>query len=209
MFFATKDKWYSIVTTSPDTDVGYRRLDSFFKSVGILMSNQLWEMFESSLSNLEQYFKQFASCDSEISLFTVRLTITGSQIRFEPPLGDLEAVVISIVEEMVSSVKEVPRIECKLFSSLKNEALYLTSMKFDDDRISEGRYLRSVITKNTVAPQKHLMSYDKYKALLSHKAEKRIDEFLREKHELEEYEAVFLNFIVGNSKTFKTCFGNK
>lgn len=58
----------------------------------------------------------------------------------------------------------------------------------DDDRISDGRLYRRIISKNTVNAQKHLMSYEKYKGLLNHKSEKKIDDFLRERHELEEYE---------------------
>jgi dynein heavy chain len=192
MFFNTKEQWYGIVTSSPDVDTGYRRLDSFFKSVCALMSNQLWTMVDSSLTSLEEYFSQFAGCASEVSVFSVKLVIAGPQIRFDPPLGDLESVIQSILQELVGAIREFPRVETKLFTSLKSEALYLPSMKISDDRIDDGRYIRSIVTKNTMAPQKYLMTYDKYKNLLTHKAEKRIEDFLREKHELEDYEIVCL-----------------
>ncbi|KAJ3222668.1 Dynein heavy chain 3, axonemal [Clydaea vesicula] len=188
MFFETKEQWYQIVTNSPDPDKGYNRLDSFFKAVSILMSNQLWEMVDNSLSKFEKYFSQFSKIDSDISLFLVKLTINGAQIRFDPPLSDLETVIVSVLEEVINSIKEIPRVETKLFTSLKNEALFLNSMKLDDDRVSEGRFIRTIVTRNTVSPQKHLMSYDKYKNLLTHKAEKRIEDFLREKHDLDDYE---------------------
>ncbi|KAJ3194173.1 Dynein heavy chain 3, axonemal [Irineochytrium annulatum] len=188
MFFSSKDQWYSIATSCSDPDLGFRRLDAFFKSVSALMSNQLWSLIQASLDDFENFFAQFAAASSDTSLFVVRLTIAGAQIRFDPPLAELEAVIVSVLEEMVSSVHEIPRVETKLFTSLSNEALYLSSMTTDDDRIADGRLFRSIVSKNTVAPQKHLMSYDKYKSLLTHKAEKRIDEFLREKHDLDDYE---------------------
>lgn len=149
-------------------------------------------MVDSSLTSLEEYFSQFAGCASEVSVFSVKLVIAGPQIRFDPPLGDLESVIQSILQELVGAIREFPRVETKLFTSLKSEALYLPSMKISDDRIDDGRYIRSIVTKNTMAPQKYLMTYDKYKNLLTHKAEKRIEDFLREKHELEDYEIVCL-----------------
>jgi dynein heavy chain len=156
------------------------------------MSNQLWDLVEASLTDFEKFFSEFSSATSETSLFTVKLVISGAQIRFDPPLADLEAIIVSVLEEIVNAAHEIPRIETKLFTSLANEQLSLSAMTIDDDRISDGRYVRSIVTKNTVAPQKHLMSYDKYKALLTHKAEKKIEDFLREKHDLDDYEAVNL-----------------
>ncbi|TPX59932.1 hypothetical protein PhCBS80983_g02164 [Powellomyces hirtus] len=187
-FFNTKDQWYSIATGCTDPDVGFRRLDAFFKSVCALMSNQLWQMMFASLDEFESFFTKFATASSETSLFNVRLVISGAQIRFDPPLLELETLTVSILEEMVQAVRDIPRVETKLFTSLSGEQLFLPSMTMDDDRIGEGRYVRSIVAKNTVAPQKHLMSYDKYKALLTTKAEKRIEDFLREKHDLDDYE---------------------
>ncbi|KAJ1540223.1 Dynein heavy chain 3, axonemal, partial [Nowakowskiella sp. JEL0078] len=189
MFFTTKEQWYNVIAGSClDPDLGYIKLDSFFKSVSAIMSNQLWSLVVHSLEDFENFFSKFANFNSDISVFTVRLTISGAQVKFDPPLADLESMIISILEEMVSAVHEIPRIETKLFTSLQGEPLFLSAMNVDDDRIAEGRNVRSIVSKNTFAPQKHLQSYDKYKAVLTHKAEKRIDEFLRERHELEDYE---------------------
>ncbi|KAJ3206419.1 Dynein heavy chain 7, axonemal [Entophlyctis luteolus] len=189
MFFNSKDTWYSIATKTDDPDEGFRRLDYFFKSVSTLMSNQLWSYVETSLSELEAFFSKFAAANSDVSLFTVRLVTAGQQIRFDPPLADLESVILTVLEDMVTATHEIPRIETKLFASLANETLILSSMSVEDDRVADGRFFRAIITRNTLAPQKHLMSYDKYKHLLTHKAEKKIDEFLREKHDLDDYEA--------------------
>ncbi|KAJ3373477.1 Dynein heavy chain 3, axonemal [Kappamyces sp. JEL0680] len=189
MFLATKDSWYSIVAKSGDVDVGFQRLDSFFKSVTTLLSNQLWAMVEASLNDFEAFFQQFALANSDVSVFQVKLTISGSQIRFEPQLNDLEAAVVSVLQEIVNSVRDIPRIETKLFTSLAQEQLYLPAITMDDQKIAEGRNYKRTVSKNTVGPQKQLMSYEKYKSLLNHKAEKRIEDFLREKHDLEDYEA--------------------
>jgi dynein heavy chain len=160
----------------------------FFKSVTTLLSNQLWELVDASLQDFEQFFAKFDNSKSEISLFSVKLFVSGSQIRFEPQLADLETAVVSIIGDIVSVVREIPRVETKLFTSLASEPLYLPAITMDDARIADGKFYRKIVTKNTVQPQKHLLSYEKYRALLNHKAEKRIDDFLREKHDLDEYE---------------------
>ena len=53
-----------------------------------------------------------------------------------------------------------------------------------------GKFLRKIVAKNTVFPQKHLMSYDKYKPLITHRADKKIDDFLKNKHSLDDFEIV-------------------
>jgi dynein heavy chain len=123
-----------------------------------------------------------------MALFDIKILVSGAQIRFEPQLADLENAVVAIITEIVSVVREIPRIETKLFTSLANEPLYLPSITMDDDRIADAKFYKKIISKNTVKPQKHLLSYEKFRSLLNHKAEKRIEDFLREKHDLDEYE---------------------
>ncbi|KAH6601980.1 hypothetical protein BASA61_001578 [Batrachochytrium salamandrivorans] len=188
MFLQTKESWYSIATECSDSDIGFRRLDSFFKSVTVILSNQIWALVKTSLSDLETFFKQFHHATSDISLFIVHLSISAAQIRLDPPMADLESVVVSVLNDIVAAVREIPRIETKLFTSLSGEHVYLPTITIDNDQISNDRGFRQIISENTIAPQKHLMTYDKYKALLNHKAEKRIEDFLREKHDLEDYE---------------------
>ena len=190
MFFNSKDTWYSIVNSYSDPDVGYRHLDTFFKSVTALMSNQLWSLVDKSIADLETYFSQFSLANSEISVFSISLLAAAAQIRFNPPLSDLDNVIMNILEEIVNAVKEIPRVEMKLFTSLKGEPLYLPSISLQDSRINDGKYFKRIIARNTIGPQRHIATYEKFKPLLTLKAEKRVDDFLRDKHELDEYEAV-------------------
>jgi dynein heavy chain len=199
LFLSQKDKWYSIATDSPDQDLGFTKLDNFFKSVTALMSNQLWSIVLKCLDELNSFFKQYENCNSQTPIFLLSLNASGSQIRFEPPLMDLEELVLSLLQQMVQIVSEIPRIETKIFASLAHERLFIPCITLDDDRIDGARFYRRIISKNSVNPQKHLLSYDKHKVLLNHKAEKKIEDFLREKHELEDYEEVYYDHI-GNSK---------
>jgi dynein heavy chain len=162
------------------------------------MSNQVWSLVSKSLNELESFFDQFAEGASDVSLFIVALNISGAQIRFNPPLSDIDSLIMNVLEEIVAAVKDIPRIETKLFTSLQGETLTLPSISIQDDRINEGKFFRKVVAKNTIGPQKHILNYDKFKLLMTHKAEKRIDDFLREKHDLDEYEAVRQNDVLLN-----------
>ncbi|ORZ39485.1 dynein heavy chain and region D6 of dynein motor-domain-containing protein [Catenaria anguillulae PL171] len=200
MFIETKEVWYSIATKAADQDLGFRRLDAFFKSVAIVMANQLWVLTEQSLSVLENFFRKFQESTTApstaaatfqpepVSFFSVSLKLQGGQIRFDPPLNEIEASLLRVLEDMVATVREVPRIETKLFTSLANEPLFLFSMALTDSRIGEGKLMRSIIQRNCVAPQRHLLTFEKYKPLLTQKAEKKIDDFLREKTDLDDFE---------------------
>ncbi len=200
MFFNSKDQWYCIVNSYQDPDIGYRHLDSFFKSVTALMTNQLWSLVDKSITDLETYFGQFSAADSELSIFSISLIASGNQIRFNPPLSDLDNVIMNILEEIVNAVKEIPRVEMKLFTSIQSEQLFLPSISIQDSRIGDGKFFKRIIARNTIAPQRHIGTYEKFKALLNMKAEKRVDDFLREKHELDEYETVKLHYLLNCRK---------
>ncbi|KAJ1517722.1 Dynein heavy chain 7, axonemal [Coelomomyces lativittatus] len=205
MFLATKEQWYTIASNCEDTDVGFARLDHFFKAVTILMSNQLWYWTETSLENLEHFFYRFEVI-SEIktattstfsssplgsncfSFFSIALKLHNGMARFEPSLPEIETTLMYVLEDMVAAVHGIPRIETKLFTTLSNEPLYLYSMGLNDSRIGEGKLMRSIIQKNFTAPQKYLSTFEKYRPLLTQKAEKKIDDFLRERSDLDEYE---------------------
>jgi len=161
------------------------------------MGNQLWQLAEASITEYENFFSQFESAQSVTSLFSIKLSIVDTQIRFDPPFPEVESTIINILEEIVKTVRGIPRIERKLFTSLSNLPLNLFSITMNDDRINGGKYLRKVVAKNTVFPQKHLMSYDKYKPLITQRADKKIDDFLKNKHSLDNFETVllFIHFI--------------
>jgi dynein heavy chain len=191
MFFETKHDWYSMTQDNADPEAGYLRLDSFFKSVATLMSNQLWSIARTSIKSFEGFFRQFSNADSAKTVFNIHLVVQNGHIRFSPSLQDIEKVMVDIYEMIVSALREVPKVETKLFSSLSSKKLFISSMSIEDAGAQDGNVVRSILTKNMHALQKHVLSYEKYKPLLNHKAEKRIEEFLHEKHDLDDFEGVW------------------
>ena len=180
------------------------------------MSTQIWAMVVASIKELEEYFGRYRPIMDEEGMqspFHVKLIVTGTQVRFEPGFADLETAIIAIFEDLLQAAREIPRVETRLFTSLAEEKAYLSAMPSDDKRVADARKLvRAIIARNTVGLQKHLMSYERYKYLLTPKSEKRVAEFLRGDHTLDEYEVVctplwsfFSSLLAGNQEAQENC----
>ena len=52
--------------------------------------------------------------------FVLRLTLVGSEIRYEPDFSEFEAVFLDVHDLIVKSVGIVPRVETKLYSDWVN-----------------------------------------------------------------------------------------
>ncbi|KAJ3342024.1 Dynein heavy chain 7, axonemal [Gonapodya sp. JEL0774] len=117
-------------------------------------------------------------------LFKLRLTVSGGQIKFHPALPDLESLPGAILSDLASFTASLPRVESRLFASLANVAS--TSVMFavpaGDARLARAeKILRIVVVENLKGPQRWVAGYDRWKGmLLTHRAEKRVEEFLRE-----------------------------
>lgn len=195
LFFENKEDWYSMVENptshgSSDLDVGYARLDNFFKSVAALMSNQIWTFVRASLDDFVNFFVQFRTTSNDLSLFSLTLKVQNPQIKFDPSFADIDHVLLSLLKEITETVSQLPRIETKLFSSLAKEELYLPAVNAEDLISLNGSILKNIVSRNAIPPQKHIQIYDKFKGLLTQKTDKYVDDFLRETHQLPEFELV-------------------
>ncbi|KXS11241.1 hypothetical protein M427DRAFT_505508 [Gonapodya prolifera JEL478] len=125
-----------------------------------------------------------ASTHSYPPLFKLRLTVSGGQIKFHPPLADLEALPGQLLSDLALFTASVPRVETKLFASLaeSGDPPILFAVAAGDARMAKAeKVLRHVVAENLRKPQRWVGGYDKWKGmLLTHRAEKRVEEFLRE-----------------------------
>ena len=193
VFFDDKPIWYSISTSGAkgNKEEGYQRLDNFFKSVASLMSNQLWSILRASLDDFENFFMQFKNASSEIALFQVSLTLSNNAIRFEPSFSDVEMALNALLKEITAAVSQIPRIESKLFTSFAKEPMYLPAFSAADIIQVKDKMIRSILSRNAVSPQKHVMVYDKFKGVWTQRMERHIEDFVKDKqHELHTYEEV-------------------
>eukprot|EP01135_Chromosphaera_perkinsii_P007265 Nk52_evm73s745 gene=Nk52_evmTU73s745 len=201
IFHASKSQWYPLVQKGTDDTDGYELLDHFFKAVETLMSNQLRHCIFESMVDLLEFFKYYQAGNSfdknplehpfasKTPAFTVSVVVDESnRIQFEPSFSELENCIMGLFDEIILSGKDMPRIETQLFMSLAESNLVLNSVGLEESEIKDIRKeIKIILSKNTLGPQIYLTSYDPYKYLLSLKAQKRAEEFVKANNSLDQF----------------------
>lgn len=195
LLLANKDAWYVIASSHDNPELGFQKLDCFFKSLSSFFVNQLWIILKASLDDFMNFFGQFKQATSPLSLFHLDLQINGNQVRFSPAEQDFDSVICSCLDEMVSCIQELPRIETKLFTSLAQERLVMPMLYVDEEMARQKKTFRSILKKNLVNPQKQLHLYEKFRNLYSKKTDRRIGDFILANNELTLVEAVRGSFL--------------
>ena len=87
------------------------------------------------------------------------------------------------------------KVECELFQDMRGQRLLLRSVKLEEPLVTDFMDKAMEIFKaNTLGPQKYLNVYKKYADLLNNKAEQDVANFLKERHSLQGFKAVCINF---------------
>jgi len=83
----------------------------------------------------------------------------NNSTKFVPNFDQVYETLCDVVETMVSSVQEIPRVEYQLFQEVDDiEIKHLTSIELDDDRVKEKILevtrdrLRTVVQSNSHGP---------------------------------------------------------
>ena len=148
----------------------------------------------------------------------MRLILSDTEIKYEPSFHDFEVSMLNMIDIIIKSCANIPRVETRLYSdsaiqvtlfktlaSVKFKTLiYLTikqqpGLKKDASgglipvilsNIVEAHKKRvaDVINAESSGPINHSKSFDKYTSLITKKAEDEIDSFLKEDHSFNEYE---------------------
>ncbi|XP_028284148.1 dynein heavy chain 3, axonemal [Parambassis ranga] len=166
----------------------------FFNCVAALMSLQLRSLVIESLQDLLQFFmiheegNDFGEEFDELKylqsqVLLVKLQVDEPHIDFIPSFQKCWEVIHRAFMEIIKSAEKLPRVECILFSDIKN--LYLRHVRPDESVVTYITDIaKDVFNKNTVGPEKYLNGYQKYSNLLDSTAKQDISAFLNEKHSL-------------------------
>lgn len=167
-------------------------MDDFFNCVCCLMTNHLWKMTENTLNTLKTFFVEFDQAKSWKSVFKINFDVSNNRVRFTPSATEIENDILGVVEDLIQSIQNIPRIETKLFTSLNDNSMSLIVMSIETAHQSHGQYIRNVLLQNLVGAHKHAISFENFKIFLSPTYEKKISDFLDSDHLLAEYDEEIL-----------------
>ncbi|XP_043569115.1 dynein axonemal heavy chain 3-like [Chiloscyllium plagiosum] len=181
------------------------KMDHFFGSVATLTSNLLRSIVEGSLQELVQIFEVYQQGNSyegdyptdslglpvkphPIIIF-VKPQLEGSQVIFTPTVDDVIEGLNRIVDLLVTSVQQIPRIEHQLFQAVANlEIKYISSVRNEEEMVLSAKAtLQTVVTNNSHGPLRYCSIYEPYKCLLSLETENKIEATIKKEFNLRIY----------------------
>ncbi|XP_019624138.1 PREDICTED: dynein heavy chain 12, axonemal-like isoform X1 [Branchiostoma belcheri] len=183
--------WYPKVVgiyANDDILAGIRadRQDSFFNCVTTLLSNQIRNLLERTVSAWVELFEP--ENKMKLPIFKVELTFDDdiNKMEFYPAYQDLEDTVVFVMEQICRSLQSVSTVQSWLAggSTTVNVEAHVA------DHIIKWATakLREACKQNFEGAELHLQEYiEKYDYLVNGEAEEQIKKFLEEEHTFVEY----------------------
>jgi dynein heavy chain len=179
-------------------------VESFFNTVASRMAAHLRQLVNSSLEDFAQFFEEYSDGNdfkskspeteyhvmdfSRKPVFIQRLYADGPKIAFDPTNQDIRSMLQRCIKHIVNGAAHIPRIESHLFDS--KTKLLVRHVRIDEEIVENTtQRVLYVLTKNLPGPQLYLHEYDQYQNLLNNKSEVETNDFLRQSHGLDEFEA--------------------
>jgi dynein heavy chain len=174
------------------------RMENFFKTVELIMSDQLRHIVQNSLADFLDLYNPLLmpirAQESKYLSFTVKLVLNEQAMEFEPPLADLKSTIESILDSLLVAADRVPKIETQLFTNGQNitggnRALLLNAKaEYCIDVLFEATFPKLVLSAREKLrenlqlllekPKEYLSSFEKIKSLIDKSAYAEVDEFL-------------------------------
>ncbi|XP_047106954.1 dynein axonemal heavy chain 3 [Schistocerca piceifrons] len=186
-----RDSWRQLVPEHAGESL--QLVQKFFNSISSLMSKQLHELVMRSLNHILELIMQFEAGNNyvedyqddyfwKIPLITVEVepVLGSSELRFSPTLQDLRSLIHRIFSKVIAVNSHIPRLETVVFREMRNEETYLKPVYEEEDRVQQilSKALSS-FDKNSVGPQKYLVTYDPYMHLLNGEASEELADFFK------------------------------
>lgn len=105
----------------------------------------------------------------------------GSELLFQPPFSELDAIVRRLIITIVESGQKLPRVEHVLFPDLEGYELFIPHMELDEAEVNVARkQALSLLRANVARPKKYIeMTYTQYHNLMDGNASLEVDDFLK------------------------------
>jgi dynein heavy chain len=168
--------------------IKFERIDGFFNSVALMMSRQLRDFVFNSI----QDYVSLVVGDSRFPGFVIKLIIENNEAAFDPSFNSFEDAIIAVIDQIVASVKDFPRVETELFSKAAKSSVLnppITANMIDDAKQKILTFLQS----QQAAPKAHVKEYEKYAQFISGQADADFTKFLEEERPFKDLITVCLS----------------
>ena len=174
------------------------RMENFFKTIELIMSDQLRYILQNSLADFLDLYNPTSmplkAQESKYLSFTVKLILNEQAIEFDPPLADLKSTIENILDSLLVAADRVPKVETQLFTNGQNisggsralllnaKAEYCIGVFFESTFpllvLSSREKFRENLQLLLQKPQDYLSSFENVKSLIDKSAYAEVDEFL-------------------------------
>ncbi|XP_048589777.1 dynein axonemal heavy chain 3-like isoform X2 [Nematostella vectensis] len=187
----------------PDTEEArVQMMDHFFACVASLMSNNLRSCVYASIEDLlsfigayhhgndfEGEFARGLPVKPQPILLTVIPDMDDVTVAFDPTFAIVTGTLHSVVEDMVTSVQGLERVEHQLFYEEDwMKGRHINAVGLDEERVEGAKaMLAKVVEANSAGPLKFRKVYDAFRYLLNLDSDRRTANFIQGDHHLLQY----------------------
>ncbi|XP_050297987.1 dynein axonemal heavy chain 3 [Anthonomus grandis grandis] len=165
--------------------------DRFFSCVNMLLSNQLRSLVMRSLVHFKELIINFKGGNDygseyadlaliNLSILTVKVlpNVGTDALILEPPLEDIQNILQSCINAILSVNMEIFRIENLMFPELQTKLSYLYPVREDEEPVVKIlEEIQDAFNANLLGPEKYLRMYRQYFYILNGSAERELTEF--------------------------------
>lgn len=182
-----------------------RSLARFFNCVAALMRQNLQDICTRSLKHFTEYI-----CGGVKRTRCIRLHVlleTENKMVFQPSFSKIEAELIGVIDRIVGTVTDFPRLENKLYlDSVKSQTSPL-SPYIPPEAISTCKTkIRRFLERQRIAPEASLADYNEFQDLMNGKDIEFIREFLRKNPSFEEIREKFEKYREISERIYETLW---
>ncbi|CAH1783206.1 unnamed protein product, partial [Owenia fusiformis] len=189
-----------------DQQCRIQKMDHFFGSVASLMSNLLRSCVEKSIHDLVDLVEDYCNGNKYEGVYNIFSGLAlpmkyhpvtfflnedylNERTTFYPTFDGICDIFNQIINVMVRSVFNIPRVETQLFQTvedLETNAISTVHVEEEIVRVSKLR-IRKVVDANSFGPQKYVEVYEPYTYLLKNATDKYYEKFITKDKSLREY----------------------
>ncbi|KAJ3371980.1 Dynein heavy chain 7, axonemal [Kappamyces sp. JEL0680] len=181
------------------TSIPNDRLEAFFKTISLLMSDEIRYIVHQSALDFVAMFdtasvQTYAGLENAHGIcFSMKMVLDDTRIRLEPSNADIQGTVEALLDSIFTAADGIPKVETQLFATgqtatstkagvnpVKPDQCIKVAFEetFPETVAKIRKTLRDRLAKHLDAPVLYLNEFDKHRSLVIRQAENDVADFL-------------------------------